>query len=446
MQKQVLTKRDLVLMSFLLFSTLFGAGNLIFPPYLGHYAGENLWISLFGFILSDIGIFILSVVAIAKAGNIEILLSRVNKKFALIFPFIVYICLGPGLAVPRAGSLAFEMGVQQFLPESIVSNPMPLFIYTVIFFGIVYWLSMSPSKLIGRFGRVLTPTLLVLIGIIFVRSLFVSLDSPGTAQGSYAESPMIQGFLDGYLTMDGLAAFVVGSIVINALRFKGITQEKAITKYMIYTGLGTGLLLGIVYAILAYLGATTVTLNAPENGAQILIYITEQLFGSYGTLILGLIFTVACLCVSIALVIACSQFFEKYTPSISYKQWVLIMCVVSGAVANVGLTQIISISGPILGAVFPIFMTLVALGLLHRHIYAFTYVYPITVLGVALFSTIDLVNQMFLDGALSGMLSRIPLYTEGIGFILPAVILFIISCFMGKKSIVVLNNEKHKVV
>src|SRR5699024_9120566 len=119
---QKLTKRNIFLMSLLLFSTLFGAGNLIFPPYLGHYAGENMWLSLFGFILSDIGIFVLAIIAIAKAGSIEGLLGRVNKVFAVIFPFLVYICLGPGLAVPRAGSLAFEMGAQQFLSKDMVSS------------------------------------------------------------------------------------------------------------------------------------------------------------------------------------------------------------------------------------------------------------------------------------------------------------------------------------
>ncbi len=440
---QTLSRKDQMLVSLLLFSTLFGAGNLIFPPYLGHNAGENFGISLIGFILSDIGIFILGIIAVAKAGSMEVLLNRVNKKFALIFPFVIFICIGPGLAVPRNGSLAFEMGVKQFLPESMASSPLPLFIYTVVFFGAVYWFSMSPSKLVSRFGKVLTPILLILIGMVFVRSLFVPLDTPGAGQGSYANNPMIQGFLDGYLTMDGLAAFVVAAIIINTLRMKGITEEKSITKYMIYTGMGAGLVLGIVYTILAYLGATTATLQNLENGAQVLIYLTEQLFGSYGSIVLALIFTVACFCVAISLVIACSQFFTKHIPSISYKLWVLILCVVSGAVANVGLTQIIAICGPILGAIFPVFMALITLGIFHRHIYAFTYIYPVTVLGVTVFSAIDLANQTILNGSFTRMLSFIPLYAEGLGFIIPAIILGIIGCFMGKKSVVILNEEKH---
>lgn len=125
-------------------------GNLIFPPFLGYEAGEHVWISLVGFIISATGLPILGVIAIAKAGSFQALASRVHSSFAIIFPCIVYLFIGPGLGIPRAGSLAFEMGPGQFFPEA---GSIVLLCYTVIFFSIVYWLSLSPSKLMGLFGR-----------------------------------------------------------------------------------------------------------------------------------------------------------------------------------------------------------------------------------------------------------------------------------------------------
>ena len=162
-RNEIVTEKEILLISLMLFSMFFGAGNLIFPPFLGYEAGEHVWISLVGFIISATGLPILGVISIAKAGSFQTLAGRVHSSFAIIFPCIVYVFIGPGLGIPRAGSLAFEMGPGQLFPEA--GNGLLLF-YTVIFFSIVYWLSLSPSKLMGLFGKVLTPLLLCMIALI----------------------------------------------------------------------------------------------------------------------------------------------------------------------------------------------------------------------------------------------------------------------------------------
>ena len=55
----------------------------------------------------------------------------------------------------------------QLFPEA---GSVILLCYTVIFFSIVYWLSLSPSKLMGLFGKVLTPLLLGMIALIFIKA------------------------------------------------------------------------------------------------------------------------------------------------------------------------------------------------------------------------------------------------------------------------------------
>ncbi|MED4582390.1 branched-chain amino acid transport system II carrier protein [Brevibacillus choshinensis] len=417
-----LAKREVIWISFMLFSMFFGAGNLIFPPFLGQSAGISVWVSLTGFILSAVGLPILGVVAIAKAGTFHDLASRVHPLFALIFPFLIYVSIGPGLAIPRAGSLAFEMGMAPFLPKTWVTSPLSLFLYTILFFSIVFWLSLSPSKLVDRFGKWLTPTLLTLIALIFLKSLITPMGPLTDPVEKYATHPVLQGFLDGYLTMDALAALVFGIVIANTLRSKGVSDNKSLSTYMIKAGLGAGILLTVIYVILGMLGSKSAFLGEADNGAQILTSLMYHLFGESGTVILGIVFTVACLCVSIGLVTSCSQYFQGLFGSLSYRVWVTILCLLSMGIANLGLTQILSVSVPILGAIYPIAIVLIGLALLGRLLPATSSVYATTVSIVALFGVVDMINSTFVGQAWNSWLHFLPFQAEGAGWIMPALL------------------------
>ncbi|HDT6576643.1 TPA: branched-chain amino acid transport system II carrier protein [Bacillus cereus] len=432
---KLLQKKEILLISLMLFSMFFGAGNLIFPPFLGYEAGEHVWISLVGFIISATGLPILGVISIAKAGSFQTLAGRVHSSFAIIFPCIVYVFIGPGLGIPRAGSLAFEMGPGQLFPEA--GSGLLLF-YTVIFFSIVYWLSLSPSKLMGFFGKVLTPLLLCMIALIFIKSMFTPVGDMKEPIGNYGQAPMFQGFLDGYLTMDALAALIFGIVIANALRAKGIEDDKSLAKYMSIAGIVAGLLLSIIYVILGYVGAISGSLGTFDNGAKVLAQVMTTLFGQGGVVLLGLIFTIACLCVSIGLVTSCSQFFASAFPKVSYKVWAFIVSVVSMILANLGLTQILKVSVPILGFIYPIALTLIILGLFHKYIGKYAYVYAVTVLVVAIFSAIDILNKNVMMNQWTSALKYIPFYTEGVGWIVPAIVGmclgFIVSIVLNKNN------------
>ncbi|MGI0534300.1 branched-chain amino acid transport system II carrier protein [Bacillus pfraonensis] len=414
-----LQKKEILLMSLMLFSMFFGAGNLIFPPFLGYEAGEHVWVALLGFIISATGLPILGVIAIAKARSFQRLVNRVHSSFAIIFPCLIYLFIGPGLGIPRAGSLAFEMGPGQFIPEK---SSVLLLIYTVVFFSIVYWLSLSPSKLIGLFGKLLTPLLLCMIALIFIKSMIITVGEVQVPIGNYKQSAVFQGFLDGYLTMDALAALIFGIVVANALRAKGVQDEKSLAKYMSMAGIGAGLLLSLIYIILGYVGSISGSLGKFDNGAQVLAHVMTKLFGQSGMVLLGIIFTVACLCVSIGLVTSCSQFFTEVFPKVSYKVWACVLSVVSMILANLGLTQILKVSVPILGFIYPIALTLIILGLFHKYISRYTYIYSVTIGLVAVFSGIDILNRNVLLSKWTPILEYIPLYTEGVGWVIPAIV------------------------
>ena len=62
-------RRDVLVCGFALFAIFFGAGNLIFPPFLGISSGDRWYISMFAFLLSDPVLPILGVIVTAKLGG-----------------------------------------------------------------------------------------------------------------------------------------------------------------------------------------------------------------------------------------------------------------------------------------------------------------------------------------------------------------------------------------
>lgn len=419
---------------FMLFSMLFGAGNLIFPAYLGHAAGGNVWQAVIGFIISDAGLSVLAFIAIAKSGTFDTLINRVHPTFALLFPIAIYLSIGPGLSIPRAGSLAYEMGVKPFLPHTIGSSPIGLVIYTVVFFSIVFWFAKSPSKLVDRFGKILTPILLVFIIIVFIKALFTDLPSFKEASLSYKENPISQGFLDGYQTMDGICALIYGIIFTSIFKNKKISSKTLQVKYLAIFGLISGLLLTICYLIIAYLGASASIPEKVDNGAVVLSTVLQQLFGPSGTIVLGLIFTLACLSVCIGLIASCAQYFSSIFPKLSYIQWAILLCLISGFVANLGLSQILKVSVPVLGLLYPMAIALIILGLLHDRLpFNDRPVYVMTIGLVGLYSLFAIINSIFLNGSFSELLSKFPLQNKGFGWVIPGLIGFIIGSIFERK-------------
>ena len=83
--------KDILIIGFALFSMFFGAGNLIFPPFIGMTSGSNWLTSFLGFVIADVGIILLSINAVAKAGTFQDVVGRAGKKFGI--GLLVYLIL-----------------------------------------------------------------------------------------------------------------------------------------------------------------------------------------------------------------------------------------------------------------------------------------------------------------------------------------------------------------
>ena len=427
-----LSKKDMALVSLMLFSLFFGAGNLIFPPFLGQAAGKNAWVAMAGFFITAVGFPVLGVVAVAKCGGLRNLAARVNTKFAVVFTVLIYLSIGPCLGIPRAGSLPFEMAVAPYLKQGF-SVGTARFLYTLVFFAVAFWLASAPSKLVDRLGKVLTPTLLVLIGLLFVSALFHPLGSYGQATGNYVNTAFTQGFLDGYQTMDTIAALNFGIVIAVAVKSRGVKDNKVVVSSSIKAGFGAGTLLIVIYSMLCHLGASSgLRFKMTENGAQTLTNVTTYIFGRSGAVLLAAIFTLACLTTSVGLITSCSEYFSSVS-KLSYKKWTVILSVWSMVLANMGLTKILAVSVPVLTAIYPVAIMLIVLSVFDRFLKNTTYVYKMTILFTGVVSVVDALNQTNIKlGFVTDLVSHLPLFSNGLCWIVPAAVGALLGMAMEK--------------
>ncbi len=411
----------------MLFALFFGAGNLIFPPALGQASGTSLWPAIIGFLLTGVGLPLLGVLAIGVSGHddIQSLANKVSPAFSLVFTIALYLSIGPLFAIPRTGTVSYEIGIVPFLPEMSSGFNLGLLIYTIIYFTIVGYLSLNPSRIVDRIGKVMTPILLLSLLTILVATIINPIDKPLAPIGSYVDHAFFKGFQEGYLTMDTLACFVFGIIVINAIKESGVTTKGGIAKSTLKAGVIAASALGLIYLGLAYLGATT-NHGAGEvnNGGALLTYAAYSHFSIWGNVILGLAIIFACLTTSIGLISSCASYFSKMFPRFSYKTLAIVFTVFSAVVANVGLSLLITISVPVLVAIYPLAIVLIFLTFTGPLFKGCLSVYRWSMLFTGIFSVIDGIKAagIQIEGLYSFLNQYLPLFEAGMGWVVPALI------------------------
>ena len=433
-----LGKKDLSVVSVMLFALFFGAGNLIFPPFLGQNAGDQTLPAMLGFLATAVILPVLGVVVVARFDGLEKLGQQVGRRFALVFTVLIYLSIGPGLGIPRAASVPFEMAVAPYLPAG-ASTGLWMAVYSLLFFLVALWLCLNPGKLVDRIGRILTPTLLTLLTLLFVCFLFRGQVQVAPAQESYGSAPLLKGFSEGYNTMDTIAALNFGLVISTTLGTFGLTEKKDRMRYTVLAGVLAGSILALVYVMLSYMGmCSSGVYDIQENGAWTLRCIVYQVFGAPGAVLLAAIFTLACLTTCVGLINSISQYFSTLFRQISYKKWVYIITFFSFLVCNLGLSMILSISIPVLNAVYPVAIVLILLGLSHGLWKDNPYVYPMAVSGTGVLSVLYALDEAGLPlGVMGGLLHKLPLYGLGFGWVWTAAGMLVLAFLAG-----VLSKEK----
>ncbi|WP_299018936.1 branched-chain amino acid transport system II carrier protein [uncultured Photobacterium sp.] len=417
---------DIMALGFMTFAFFLGAGNIIFPPQAGLSAGENLLPAMFGFLSTAVGLPLIGIIAVAVAGGGWKGLTRdLPPKVATLMAVLIFIIIGPAFAAPRTGLVAYEMAVKPFIADAGQAS---LTVFSVIFFAVALFFAWSRGKLIDMIGKFLTPAL---FAVLVVLAIAVFVNPQGeilAAQGEYMDMAFTKGFLEGYNTMDTFAALMFGMLIVDVIRKKGVTDEKATCSYLIYAGLIAAAGLAFVYISLFYLGATSSAVAAgADNGGAILAAYVQALFGPVGQMILSTIVLLACLTTAIGLISACSDYFSSLT-KLSYEKWAVILAVICAVIANVGLNQLISLSIPVLFALYPVAVALVALTFVRKWMPNPRMAYRTVLLVSLVFSLIDAAKFMGID---MSALNVLPLFDYGMAWVLPTLAALVIARVAG---------------
>lgn len=420
--------KDLFVIGFALFAMFFGAGNLIFPPYLGLISGPQWWIGFLGFTITDAGLGLIAIIALSKYdGNLNVLASRVNKTFAIIISTAIILCIGPFLATPRTAATTYEIAILPIFGESVNR-----YLFSVFFFIVACLLSIKPSKVVDIIGKFLTPSLIICMLVLIINGIFNPIGE--IANTAMIDNVLKKGITDGYQTMDAIAGCMFALVVINAVKTRKYSSQALEIKATIYSGIIAAICLAFIYGGLVYLGAQTSSLGVYDintDNTQLLVDITNRVLGGVGVYILAIITALACLTTAIGLISAAGNFFNDLGKGkVSYEIIVIICSIVSCAISVLGVSQIIKISAPILEILYPCAMTIVLIGLFNDKIKD-DLVFKIPSIVSLVFGLLYVLQGKEFLGGLNELITKLPLATFGLGWVIPMLIGLVIAILIS---------------
>lgn len=421
-------KKDILISGLALFAIFFGAGNLIFPPYLGVITGDGWLATMVGFLLADPVIPILTVIVTAAAGGKAVDIGkRVGDKFAKILTLLAIICIGPAFAIPRTAATTYEVGFQSFFPN------LPIWVVTIVFFAITFALSFKESNVVNIIGKYITPALLVFLFIVIVKAIISPIGKPVDVpvEGGY----FVKGFYEGYQTLDAFASPLFTGIVVADLMRKGYGKQspKDRLSFIISVGIVASIFLSLVYGGLTYLGASGSSIfTADDSRVDILVSLVYMTLGNFGKFALSVCVTLACLTTAIGLTSSAGNFIEELTHGkVKYIYTVIVVTIISFLLSSLGVDAIINLAVPVLTIGYPIIIALVFYMIFDKKV-PYNMAYILMVIGVTIVAVIETFGKQLGLGALVEIIKSLPLAQFGFTWFIPSLVCFIIGGILGK--------------
>lgn len=418
---------DSLVVGFALFAMFFGAGNIIFPPYVGLTAGPEWFSGYLFYYMADVGLALVAIYAMLRANcidRVEGIMFRLGKIPGTIMMGAAVVCIGPLLAIPRTCATTFSMGVVPFTGEDTLWIQI---LFSILYFAAVFAFSIKETKLVDIVGQFLTPVLVVGLLVMIIAGALNPI-------GPISDTPQIDNVTwmsisSGYQTLDVLAALVFGLIVVNALKAKGYKEPKLKFMSVAFASIVAGLLLLIVYGGLCYLGATVSTMYPPDvNKGKLVIEISNHIFGGTGAIILSVVVGLACLTTAVALTGATATFFSTVTHGKwSYTSIIIGVCVFDAIFANVGLEKIIKIAEPILVFLYPGALAVIVLSLFDAHIKNDN-VFRFAAAGALIVSLCEVMGWYFPETF--AFIKSLPFQESGFGWVVPAAVCAVLGLFV----------------
>ena len=416
----MITKRNILVVSFALFSLFFGAGNLILPPQLGFNAGPNWWWVTLGFCLSAVLIPIFGILAHAKLqGTMFDFAKKVSPTFSLVYCYLVY-GISISLPSPRTASVTHEMGIAPFFGSSTLLT-------STLYFLLVFIFVINRSKILDVIGKLLTPAIILILVCIIAQALFGFQFDFGQNQ---FEHPLASGFLEGYQTFDAIGAVVVGGVIIVSINLKNdqlpYEQKKsAIAKAVLFSGLG----LFLIYTGLVLTGALMHNeFDATISRTALLSAISLQTLGSTANILLSVLVSLACFTTAVGIVTGTSDFVKAQfnNSNNAYLITTIIGCLLGIVIGQFNVGYIIAVALPALMFIYPITIVLILLNVMPKQ-YASAKVFRLVVLATIIFSIPDFLGSLGLGESIAHLTYWIPLSQFQMGWVLPALAAFFVA-------------------
>lgn len=417
---------------FALFAMFFGAGNLLLPPYIGLQVSDAWSWTTLGFMTTAIVLPFLGVLAVVLSGDgFNDFGNKVNKNIGIVLGIIIMIGIGPLIAIPRTAATTHEVGVVHLFPS------VPALVSSVIYFALVTYFALSPSKVVDLIGNYLTPVLILVLGVLIVVGLSTPIDTELVTRFSGVEAFTL-GFEEGYQTLDVMASVIFAGIIITAAKMKGYTNRKEKTQIVIASGLLSSFFLLFIYGGLVYLGATSgYEWSEETKRAPLLLYIAVSHLGEYGTIAMAICIALACMTTAVAITSAAATFFNdlfKGGPR-GYKILVIICSVLSCVFSITGVDNIITYAYPFLAFVYPIVITLVLFIVIFGRKVTGQLPYVGAVLGATLISIVGLFNNFGVNmDSINALVLKIPLAQYDLAWVIPSIVFFVIFYFIDKSQ------------
>ena len=427
-----LTWKDYLVVASLLFGLFFGAGNLIFPLHLGQLAGANWGTASVGFLITGVLLPLLSVLAVAitHADGVYDIGKPLGAGFAVVFMVLIHATIGPLFGTPRTATVSFTVGMAPFLPKNMQGTA--LLVFSALFFLAAFAFSYHQNNILSNVGKVLNPLFLSLLFLVFVVAFARPLGNPHTVAvtSAYKHGALVNGFLEGYNTMDALAGLAFGITVVTAVRGMGQKDAKSVSKVVAKSGLLAVLSIGFIYLLLILMGAMSLgRFKVSDNGGVAFNQIVNVYGGVFGQVLLAFLLTITCLTTAVGLVAAFAQDFHKHFPQVSYHAWLALSCLASFLAANFGLDTIIAWSTPMLMFLYPLSMVLILLsvfsplfktdGVVYFFVILFTVV---PALGDMVVAFPSVVSQSSFGLAVASLRNHLPLANMGLSWLVPALV------------------------
>ena len=442
--KKNVSGRELLFIASLLFGMLFGAGNLIFPVSLGQKAGNTVALATLGFCITGVGLPLLAIIAMARTESASMaeLASKGGKNFSTFFSCLLYLCIGPLFAIPRTASVSFQVGLYPFIGEA--NHKIGLLIFTLLFFLAALYFSLRPGNILTYVGKILNPLFLFFLGILLLTAFLHPMGSIQSlpATGEYAKNSFVTGLLEGYNTLDVVGALAFGNILIETVKNRGAKDGKEVSRLSIVSGSITTVMMATLYFALAFTGAGSRALfSIQDNGGDALHSISTHYFPRFGGVLLGLIICLSCLKTAVGLITAISLAFTEIFPKgLKYRNLVFVFTFFSFAISNLGLSRIIQYTVPALYFIYPMSIVLILLCLIGEHFQFEIKIFQIALYVTAPFALLDaykalpkeLLAGIPFHGNMMKLLSHIPLFSIGMGWLIPAVLAFLLSFLFWK--------------